>query len=436
MELVQVVPGGSRQSKNRWISTVPKNSRLKFGRERPYRPPTFVEVPLELSAVEIDQFFREQRVDDLTRKLRAHALELGDPKIRDRSPPPTYDRDGNRVNSREDRVRTSMETEYARLTRFLVKRIPDYLPPSDLNKPVKFFKKIEIPSSDFINFVSVIVGPRGLNHKRLQDLSGCRIEIRGSNSSSTSQTYEESILPQHVHVEGDSDESVEKGVELITPLLDPSSPEFQAAKLGAAEQMAVITHGESGQRCSVCQATGHSATTCPEIRNTPKDYTTIQIKCGKCGGKGHLTIDCRSDESEATKTPSASSSSKISPVMIPSELIGQFIGQGGANIKRLMYESGCNVQVDQSNIASNPPECPLMIHGPPTAIAKAQQMCVEWIDTAKKSKDEKFNLLQQQHASGAFGKFSDPETAAAAVQMAYMQQMYYQAWIAQQYQQQ
>lgn len=344
-----MVPGqSSRRSSNKWINVSYPNKtvRHKFGKHKQFLPPSFVDMPAEFTPDEIDQFLREQRVDDLTRKLRANILELGDPRTRERSPPPTYDKDGNKVNSRESRVRSSMETEYARLTRFLVKRVPDFIPPTDLNKPVKMSKKIQIPSSaEFpdVNFVSVIVGPRGLNHRRLQELSGCKIEIRGSNSSSTSQSYEESLLPQHVHVEAESDEAVDKGVELITPLLDPSSPEFQAAKIGAAEQMALISgDGATTHRCSVCQATGHTAVTCPEVKNTPKDYTTLTIRCSVCGGKGHLTMDCPKSTSaeEASRPKETPGSGAVTPIMVPSALIGQFIGQGGANIKRLMYESG------------------------------------------------------------------------------------------------
>ena len=446
-------PSSSKSTKprTRWIhANYPSKEVFKFAPKKSlkqYIPPTFVDLPLDLTPVEVDQFLREQRVDELTRKFRANVLELGDPDIRDPSPPPTYDPNGVRLNSREIRTQRAMEDEFGRLNRFLEKRVPGYMVPSDLHKPSKVYKKIQIPADIFpeVNFIALIVGPRGINHKRLQDESRCRIEFRGKDSSSTSQSYEESILPLHVHIEGDCDEDVEVAVSLVTPLLDPTSPEFRATQSGTADQMALITGGISAvARCTVCQATGHTASSCPDIV-TARDYTTLTIKCGICGGKGHLTRDCpvphRGGESEVrevprlpSETPSGAatpSTESLPPVMISTQMIGAFIGQGGANIKKLMIESGCNIQVDQSG-AHRPgvTECPIVIHGPRNSVPKAMEMCREWIKAHLQAKEDRQQQYYQQQQVGVHGKFSDADAAANAVQMAYMQQLYWQQWMA------
>ena len=54
-----------------------------------------------------------------------------------------------------------------------------------------------------------MVGARGQNHKRLQAESGCRIEIRGKDVVSNNHTPEEATMPQHVHIEGDTEEQIE-----------------------------------------------------------------------------------------------------------------------------------------------------------------------------------------------------------------------------------
>jgi hypothetical protein len=449
MELIQFIPGESSRKKSVWVSVNfnPKTvNRFSKSKEKQFVPPTFVDLPVGLSPAEVDQFYREQRVDELARKLRVNALELGDPDIRGASPPPSYDQNGVRTNSREVRVKRQMEEEFARLSRWLVKRIPDYLPPSDLFRASKITRKLEIPTNDFpdTNFVAVIVGPRGINHKYLQDESRCRIEFRGQTSSSNSQTYEEAQLPLHVHIEGDTDEEVDSAIALIGPLLDPSSPEFQRARAGVTDTISLISSGKDSLRCSICQAIGHSATNCPDASVIQHIYGEGMIKCSICGGKGHLTRDCSQnapvDGYVENSAPTGNSSSSAIPVekpnlasvTLPVSLIGAFIGVQGTNIKRLMIETGCNIQVDQSKTQQGGTECPLVFTGPPDAIARARNVCQEWIENYNNSKDERSIAYQQQRMmAGLPIGFTDPEAAAQAVQMAYYQQMMWQAWMAQ-----
>ena len=428
MELVQVssLEALAERKKSRWVQSrfsAKTANRFSKSFDKQFVPPSFVDLPAGLSPQEVDQFFREQRVDELTRKLRGNALELGDPDIRAPSPPPNYDRDGVRTNHREVRVKRSMEEEFARLNRFLVKRVPGYVPAADLFRNVKICKKIEIPQISDINFVALIVGPRGINHKRLQDESRCRIEFRGKESSSNSQTFEESEMPLHVHIEADTDSDMDLAVALIVPLLSPGSVEFKQAQSGALETLSILT----GKK----EAASHS----PDSSSS-----NIDIRCGVCGGKGHLTMDCPKGIGSSTNvlevysipssSPASSPETPVLPVLLPSNIIGTFIGVQGSNIKRLMVETGCNIQVDQSKANQGlVSQCPLIFTGPPEAVAKARQVCTEWIAHCLKQREEQG---QQRMISGlSSGGFTDPEAAAQAVQMAYYQQMMWQAWHAQ-----
>ena len=48
-----------------------------------------------------------------------------------------------------------------------------------INDPLKFKKKILLPHCHNINFVGLLIGPKGLYQKKLEDESGCKILIRG-----------------------------------------------------------------------------------------------------------------------------------------------------------------------------------------------------------------------------------------------------------------
>eukprot|EP00435_Cladocopium_sp_Y103_P031429 s2430_g7.t5 len=199
--------GPKRRSRWSECKVAKKGKRWGLPDDKPYKPLSYVDLPMGLSEKEIDQFLREQRLEDLHRKIQAHELEDVDPDIRPPSPPPVYDKGGNRLNTRDVRIRKAMTAEYNRLIRYMIKHVDGYLPPVDW-KPSKLMKKIIIPIEKFPQapFMGVIIGPRGVNHKRLQDTTGCKIFIRGRDIGDKWQTDEEAAMPQHVHIEGETEE--------------------------------------------------------------------------------------------------------------------------------------------------------------------------------------------------------------------------------------
>ncbi|CAE7031185.1 PARG [Symbiodinium sp. CCMP2592] len=140
----------------------------------------------------------------------------------------------------------------------------------------------------------VIIGARGVNHKRLQEASGCRIFIRGKDIGDKWQTDEELHMPQHVHIEGDTEEQIETATNLIMPLLNPESPEFEYARTHGMQQVAVVngfTLKKSEHRCGVCGALGHLGFDCPETEAF--SYKMANVKCTICGDRGHVASDCK-----------------------------------------------------------------------------------------------------------------------------------------------
>ncbi|CDU18927.1 transcription/splicing factor [Plasmodium yoelii] len=269
---------------------------------KPYLPLPFVDYPPGLTPSQLDQFLREQRYDELTKKLNKGELEYVDPDIRPPSPPPIYDKNGNRINTREARIKNSMIEEHHRLIEYLLKHVEGFVAPSNY-KPIKKIRKIEIPIDKYpdYNFMGLIIGPRGCNHKRLEAESGAQISIRGKGTQKEGkrtdhQTDIEANMPKHVHISADNEECVEKAVTLITPLLDPTHPLHDEFKKKGLEQLALVNginlNQLETQRCAMCNSTTHLTHECPENMNI-QNFKKPEIKCNLCGDHGHITLDCK-----------------------------------------------------------------------------------------------------------------------------------------------
>jgi len=295
-ETLQTFEEGPKR-KSRWseCKVLKKGKRWGLPDDKPYKPLPYVDLPIGLSQVEIDQFLREQRLEDLHRKIQGHEMEDVDADIRPPSPPPVYDKAGNRLNTRDIRIRKAMTAEYNRLIRFMIKHVDGYLPPVDW-KPAKLLKKIIIPIEKFPQapFMGVIIGPRGVNHKRLQETTGCKIFIRGRDIGDKWQSDEEAAMPQHVHIEGETEEQILTAERLIEPLLNTETPEFEFARTHGMQQLAMV-HGYSlnkaEQRCGICGALGHLGYECPETN--VQNYKMANVTCTICGDKGHIAADCK-----------------------------------------------------------------------------------------------------------------------------------------------
>nr|PVC52504.1 transcription or splicing factor-like protein [Theileria orientalis] len=276
-------------------------SRWGTEEDKPFLPPPYVDLPPGLTPSQIDQFLREQRHDELARKITSGELEYVDPEIRPPSPPPVYDKNGSRVNTRDVRVKNSMNEEYNRLVEYLLKNLPGFVASADY-KPLKKVRKIIIPMDKYpdYNFMGLVIGPRGCNHKRLEAESGAQISLRGRGTvkdgkNRDHQTEEDAAMPMHVHISADKEECVQRAVELIEPLLDPFHPKHEEFKRIGLEQLALVNGVALGVvdigRCSICGGSGHRAHECQDmpIQNIPR----VEVKCALCGDMGHITSDCK-----------------------------------------------------------------------------------------------------------------------------------------------
>ena len=75
-------------------------------------------------------------------------VELPPEQERSPSPPPVYDRNGIRQNTREIRIRERQNDRKHDIIEELIRRDPRYRPPSDY-RPRKKTKKIFIPEKEY-----------------------------------------------------------------------------------------------------------------------------------------------------------------------------------------------------------------------------------------------------------------------------------------------
>ena len=98
---------------------------------------------------------------------------------------------------------------------------PEFKPPADF-RPVRVTRKIPIPVNEHpeLNFIGIIIGPRGNTHKRMEEESGARIAIRGRGSVKEGRKKEGHVddgddEDLHVLITGDTESAVNKAADMI-----------------------------------------------------------------------------------------------------------------------------------------------------------------------------------------------------------------------------
>ncbi|KAG5421430.1 BBP [Candida metapsilosis] len=287
---------------------------------KPTRTKEFGQVKLEtvitghLTQEQLDayqQVFRIEEISELLRKsqqqhrsllefLPSSHLTPGSNYKRDPSPPPKYDKQGNRINTREQRVREALEKERHELVELAASNIQNYIAPSDYRKPAKTFEKLYIPVKDYpdINFVGFLIGPRGRTLKRLQDESGARLQIRGKGSVKEGKSAQLAIEDQsstgvdsteddlHVLITSDSQQKIAKAVKLANEVIEKLvfSPVGQnELKREQLKELAVLNG-----------TLRETKPFDPEAyqKRQQRSFDITKIVCRICGKVGHYARDC------------------------------------------------------------------------------------------------------------------------------------------------
>ena len=241
------------------------------------------------------------RINEITTILNAPAGPLPKSFTRLPSPPPVYDASGKRVNTDEQRYRKLLEDERYRLVETALRVVPFFVPPKDYVKPTKFQEKYYIPVDQYpgVNFVGLLLGPRGNTLRKLQEDSKCKIAIRGRGS--VKEGKHTSDLPKgaanmddplHCLIIGDTEEKVQNGIKACQTVVVTAvtSPEGQNdLKRGQLRELAELngTLREDDRPCTICGLKGHLKYDCPNRQSYAQ-----QVVCNNCGQPGHISRDC------------------------------------------------------------------------------------------------------------------------------------------------
>ncbi len=268
------------------------------GRKRRSRWSTETTAPAQLSQQQVQETLvlqmKLKQINDRISTVPADAARREADPNRSPSPPPKYDSQGKRTNTREVRMKEALENERASIIESMMKLNPAFQVPEGYVKR-KPSRKLYIPIRDHpgYNFIGLIIGPRGNTQKRMERESGCKIAIRGKGSVKegarrTRATDEEDDL--HVYITGDTEEQVEIAAIQVKELLTPVDDDKNAHKQKQLRELALINGTlRDDEYCHVCGEKGHRQFECPK-RSTIKG--ALEIRCLICGDNSHPTRDC------------------------------------------------------------------------------------------------------------------------------------------------
>ncbi|KAL6713329.1 hypothetical protein ACLMJK_008794 [Lecanora helva] len=298
-----------RKKRNRWGDAAENKAAGLMGL------PTMIKA--NMTTEQLEAYTLHLRIQEISEKLRINDVVPADGD-RSPSPPPQYDNFGRRVNTREYRYRKRLEDERHKQIEKAMKIIPNYHPPSDYRRPTKTQEKVYVPVNDYpeINFIGLLIGPRGNTLKKMETESLAKIAIRGKGSvkegkgrsdAAHTSNQEEDL---HCLIMADTEDKVNKAKKLIHNVIETVSLKRQIARclLANDRQAASIPEGQNelkrnqlrelaalngtlrddeNQACQNCGQIGHRKYDCPEQRNF-----TANIICRVCGNAGHMARDC------------------------------------------------------------------------------------------------------------------------------------------------
>uniref|UniRef100_A0AC34Q5E1 Branchpoint-bridging protein n=1 Tax=Panagrolaimus sp. JU765 TaxID=591449 RepID=A0AC34Q5E1_9BILA len=263
-------------------------------------------LPSDLDDTKTQIYLLTIEIEEATRKLRLNEFALTTAATeRSPSPEPIYDNTGKRLNTREVRKRQELEQRRHEKILLLKALNPDYKPPADYRPPnIRLHEKVWIPQDDHpeINFVGLLIGPRGNTLKSLEQETGARIIIRGKGSVKEGKLLRRDgpmpgeNEPLHAYVTGNDIAIIKKACERIQGILDDALNRPDANNMLRQHQLRelAVLNGTlrpedvlGGTRCSNCGSDQHKTYECTEQQNV-----TANIICSNCGSAGHISKDC------------------------------------------------------------------------------------------------------------------------------------------------
>ncbi|XP_058638542.1 splicing factor 1 isoform X2 [Onychostoma macrolepis] len=181
---------------------------------------------------------------------------------------------------------------------------PEFKPPADYKPPAtRVSDKVMIPQDEYpeINFVGLLIGPRGNTLKNIEKECCAKIMIRGKGSvkegkvgRKDGQMLPGEDEPLHALVTANTMENVKKAVEQIRNILKQGieTPEDQndlrKMQLRELARLNGTLREDDNRILRPWQST------------EPRSITNTTV-CTKCGGAGHISSDCKFTSSFAQR---------------------------------------------------------------------------------------------------------------------------------------
>lgn len=266
-------------------------------------------LPANLNPDQERIYLLQLQIEEICRRLRTGDLGIiPNPEDRSPSPEPIYNNEGKRLNTREFRTRKKLEDERHALIQNMFQINPAYKPPADYKPPQqKISEKVLIPQEEYpdINFVGLLIGPRGNTLKSMEKETGAKIIIRGKGSvkegkigRKDGQPMPGEDEPLHAFITATTNEAVAKAVNKIKEIIRQGIevPENQNDLRRMQLRELALLNGtlreSDGPRCTNCGSTVHRSWQCPD-----KPNVTNNVVCTNCGGTGHIAKDCKEKKS-------------------------------------------------------------------------------------------------------------------------------------------
>ena len=208
-----------------------KKAKWSSEEDKVFTPPPVTSIPKNIDIITFENLLRKSKLAEIEKKISTGNFideeTDNDKDLRSPSPEPIYDpRSGQRINTREIRNKEKFMKQKNQLIAELIQLDDEYTPPHGY-KPPKVTHKIYIMNNEKYLFTRYILGNKGENLRRLQNLSKCKINIRGEGGGWVNSTNSNQIRYQnkpkealHLFVEADNEETLQKGIDLILPYLN------------------------------------------------------------------------------------------------------------------------------------------------------------------------------------------------------------------------
>jgi len=198
-------------------------------------------------------------------------------------------------------------------------------------------RKLYLPQ-DGVNYIGLLIGPKGMFQKKLEGESGCKILIRGKGSQKEGQPPQpDEDDDQHVLIMGDSQGSVDLAVEACNKII---LADEGTRNMIRKEQLKVAA----------------------ELNNTI-----------------YSSNDNKAPVDESMLTPYGPPSPYAYIVPVPNDCIGLIIGKKGETIRRLQLDSGAKIQVAKKEVEETGQRY-VFVEGPEDKYLHAKQLIDEVVD--------------------------------------------------------